>query len=343
MKRYRLVLTGLGNVGRSFLELLQSQADVLADRYGLALVVTGAADTSGAAINPDGLDVGALLAAKRAGRGVASLEGGRAGMGAVELVRQAPGDVLLESTLTNLKDGQPGLDAIRAALGRGMHVVSANKGPIALAYGELAARSADPGGPQLRFSACVGGALPSVNIGRRDMAGARIERVEAVLNGTTQLILRMMEGEGSSFADALAEAQRRGVAEADPTLDIDGWDAATKLTILANAVLGQPARVADVRRSGISQLRAEELRAARERGERIVLLCLAERAGDGYALSVEPTALPLAHPLGRMAGDEMGIVYHTDIAGRCAATSAERGPLPTAAAMLRDVIDCVAS
>lgn len=338
MQTYRLLLSGLGNVGRSFLEVLLSQSDLLADRYGIALLVTGAADSSGAAIDQHGLDVAALLEAKRARRGIASLDVvGRPGMSAVALAQQAPADMLLEATLTNLQDGQPGLDVIRAALGRGISVVSANKGPLVLAYDELAALASHPGGPRLRFSACVGGYLPTINIGQRDLAGARIERVEAVLNGTTQGILRLMEA-GVSYADALAEMQRRGLAEADPTLDVEGWDAANKVVILANAVLRQPTKLADLEVQGITGLTADDLRVAMARSERIVLLCLAERTADRYRLSVRPTALPLDHPLARMIGDEMGIVYHTDIGGRTSATSAERGPLPTAAAMLRDVL-----
>jgi homoserine dehydrogenase len=341
---YRLLLSGLGNVGTSFLALLDSQAELLARRYNMACVVTGAADSGGAAFAAEGLDRAALLALKRAGQSVAALPGvGHPGMSSQELVQQAPADVLLEATLTNLEHGQPGLDTIRLALGRGMHVVSANKGPLVLAYAELAALAAQPAGPQLRFSACVGGALPSINIGQRDLAGTRIQRVEAVLNGTTQLILRMMEQQNCSFAEALHEAQRRGIAEADPTLDIAGLDAANKLVILANAVLHQPTTLADVSVTGIDALETTDLTDALHRKHRIVLLCLAEPEGDGFRLSVRPTPLSLEHPLGRMSGDEMGIVYHTDIAGRCAVTNAERGPLPTAAAMLRDLLAIVAS
>ena len=343
MRTYRLILSGLGNVGRSFLEVIQSQSDLLASRYGIALIMTGAADSGGAAIDPSGLDVAALIATKRAGQSVTSLAGvGAPGMSAVELARQAPGDALLESTLTNIRDGQPGLDVIRAALNRGIAVVSANKGPLVVAYAELAALAARPGGPGLRFSACVGGYLPSVNIGRRDLAGARIERIEAVLNGTSQGILRMMEA-GTSYEDALAEMQRRGIAEADPTLDVDGWDAANKLVILANAVLGRPTTLADVEIEGITHLAADELREATAHGARIVLLCLAEQIEGDYRVSVRPTALPLDHPLARMSGDEMGIVYYTDIGGRTSVITLERGPTPTAAAMLRDLIDLVTS
>jgi homoserine dehydrogenase len=342
MQTYRLILSGLGNVGRSFLELVPSQAEVLASRYGISLVVVGAADSGGAAIDPVGLDIPTLIATKRAGQTVASLAGvGKPGMRAVEMVGLAPGDILLESTLTNLHDGQPGLDIIRAALSQGMLVVSANKGPLVLAYDELVGLAERSGRSGLRFSACVGGYLPTVNIGRRDLAGARIERIEAVLNGTTQGILRMME-DGTSYAAALAEMQRRGLAEADPILDVEGWDAANKVVILANAVLGRPTKLADVEVEGITRLTADELREAQARNTRIVLLCLAEQVDGDYRLSVRPAALPPEHPLARMGGDEMGIVYSTDIGGRTSATTMERGPGPTAAAMLRDLIDIAA-
>jgi homoserine dehydrogenase len=367
-KTHRLILAGLGNVNRSFLGILQSQAALLQQRYGLAFAIVGAADSGGAATDPAGLDIVALLAAKRAGSSVATLPGvGHAGITALDLARSADADALLEATPVNLRDGQPGLDVVRAALGRGIACVLANKGPLALAYAELAAMSdlaargmgdkRSAGGsygwgvearpshplspnphPLLRFSACVGGAMPTVNVGWRDMVGCRIERVEAVLNGTTQGILRAME-QGTSYADALAEMQRRGLAETDPTLDVEGWDAANKVVILANAVLRQPTTLADVAVEGITRLTADDLRASTARGERIVLLCLAERDGDAYRLSVRPTALPADHPLARMGADEMGIVYDTDIAGRLSMTTRETDPVPTAAAMLRDTIE----
>jgi homoserine dehydrogenase len=351
MRTYRLVLAGLGNVGRNFLKLLHWQAPLLRERHGAELVLVGAADSGGAALDPAGLEPYDLIAAKAAGRSVATLPGAeRPGMTGLELIRAAEAEILLEATPVDLQSGEPGLSIVRTALRRGMHAVLANKGPLALAYGELAAlsdmgeRSDERGNPKdwpaLRFSACVGGALPTINIGRRDLAGARIERVEAVLNGTTQGILRMMET-GVSYDEALAEMQRRGLAETDPTLDVAGWDAANKLTILANAVLRQPTTVRDVDVTGITALTADELLAAHGRGERIVLLGLAERRGERFDLSVRPTALPAAHPLARMGGDEMGVVYYSDIAGRTAATSQETDPVPTAAAMLRDVIDVI--
>jgi homoserine dehydrogenase len=340
----RLILAGLGNVGRSFLRVLDSQATLLRQRYGLECTVVGAADSAGAALDPGGLDRGAVLAVKQGGGSVGSLPVvGYPGMSGLDLVQSLSADAVLESTPVDLRTGQPGLDITRAALRNGVAVVLANKGPLALAYAELAALSdlADFSRPALRFSACVGGAMPTINLGLRDLAGARILRVEAVLNGTTQFLLRAME-QGRSYSEVLAEAQRRGLTETDPSLDVEGWDAASKLVIVANAVLRQPAAVADVEVEGIAQVTPAMLRAAVARGERIVLLCLAEPMGDGaetFRLSVRPTAIPLDHPLARMDGEEMGVVYHTDIAGRASATSFERDPLPTASAMLRDLLE----
>src|SRR5262245_14830146 len=139
---HRVILVGLGNVGRSFLEILLAQAELLRDRYGVAFIVVGAADSGGAAIEPAGLDVAAILAAKHDRRSVATLPGaGRPGTSGLELARAADADLLLEATPVNLRDGQPGLDIVRAALGRGMSAVLANKGPLALAFQELAGMS----------------------------------------------------------------------------------------------------------------------------------------------------------------------------------------------------------
>lgn len=184
--------------------------------------------------------------------------------------------------------------------------------------------------------------MPTINLGWRDLRGSRIERFEAVLNGTTQNILRTMEA-GGNFDEALRDAQARGLAETDPTLDVEGWDSANKLVIFANAVLGQRATPSDVSVVGIKRLTAEDLRSALAHETRVVLLCLAERDGERYRLSVRPSALALDHPLARMSADEMGLVFHTDIAGQLSVTSRERGPGPTAAAMLRDLLDVVAA
>jgi homoserine dehydrogenase len=347
----RLALAGLGNVGGVVLDILRQRGAELSARYGTTLRLSGVADVSGAAIDEGGLDPAALLATLRADQPIAGLSRtGRPGMTPTEMLSVCQPDILLEATPVNLKDGQPGLATVTMALDSGVHAVLANKGPLALAYRDLTAKSDLADGwersrlphnrPRLRFSACVAGALPVVNLGWRDLAGARIDRVEAVLNGTTHSILRAMET-GRSYADALADAQRRGIAEADPTLDVEGLDAACKLVITANSVLAQPTTLADVAVEGITRLTAAELTAAYADEQRVVLLCLAERVGDRYQLSVRPTALPAAHPLARLHPDEMGVVYYTDTVDRLFAATLEPGAAPAAAAMVRDVLDIV--
>lgn len=342
MQTIRMLLCGVGNVGRHLITIIAAKDALLRERYGLDLRIVGAVDSTGAAIDPAGLDLQRVLDAKRAGIGVVALAGGLPGQDGAALAATLDYDLLLEATPVNLRHGDPGLSIVRAALGRGIDSVLANKAPLALAFAELArlgsidARRGD--GPLLRFSACVGGALPTINLGMRDLAGATIERVEAVVNGTTQGILRAMES-GVPYDAALAQMQRAGLAETDPTLDVDGWDAANKLVIIANAVLRQPTTLADIAIEGIRAITPEQLRAARARGECIVLLGLAERTDQRYRLSVAPTTLGGDHPLARMGADEMGVVYTSDISGRQCATSREHDPQPTAAAMLRDIIE----
>lgn len=336
------VLTGLGNIGRTLLDLLSVRQGAMRARYGLDLRCVGVADSSGAAYDPAGFDMGAVAALKAARQGVAALPQYDPGLSASALAAQAEAELLLEATPTNLHDGQPGLAIVREALRSGKHVVLASKGPLVLAYAELAALAGRPGGPAMRFSGAVGGALPTATMGRH-LAGAVIERAELVVNGTTQVILEQMAA-GQSFAAALAEAQRQGIVEPDPALDVDGWDAANKLVIFANAVLERPTTLADLRVAGIGGVTADELRAAWGAGGRISVVGLAERQPDGgYALSVGPVALPPEHPLARLDRGEMGLVIYSDLAGRTTVASLEDGPVGTCQAMIRDIVDIYAT
>jgi homoserine dehydrogenase len=341
LREVRFVLTGLGNIGRTLLEILAARQEAYRERYGLRLRCLGVADSSGAAYDPAGLDMAAVAALKRAGRGVSALAQHDPALSGAALAGRDY-DVLLEATPTNLRDGQPGLDMVRAALRGGRHAVLASKGPLVLAYAELAALSdlaGPPGAPRLRFSGAVGGGLPTINLGRRDLAGAVIERAELVVNGTTQVILEAM-AEGRSFEDALALAQSQGIVEPDPSLDVDGWDAANKLVIFANAVLGRPTTLADLSVEGIRGVGAEELRAAWAAGGRISVVGEAARRPDGgYDLRVAPRTLGPGHPLARLSSQEMGFVIHSDLAGRTTAAALEDGPVGTCQAMIRDLLD----
>jgi homoserine dehydrogenase len=346
----RYLLVGAGNVGRRFLELTVDKGQKLRRELGLSLVLVGIADSSGAALNPAGLDPRRIVGLKVAGKGVAEhSDWGRQGVGALEMVRTAvtswPDEdrpqLLIDASPGNLEDGQPGLGCIEAALQASLHVVTANKAPLVLAFPHLLALAREQG-VSLGFDATVAGGLPAVNLGQRDLAAADVHRLEGILNLTTNYILTRMADDGLDYDQALAEAQAAGHAETDPRLDVEGWDAANKLVILAHSVLGQPVSLEDVEVEGIKGVTPAMMRQAAAEGRRIKLLALAERGSGSWHLQVAPQALAADHPLARLGPKQMGIVYHTDISGILSATIVEETPLPTASAVLRDVVQVFA-
>jgi homoserine dehydrogenase len=325
-KTVRLIVSGLGNIGARFIAILNAKQAHLLDRYGLAMQVVGAADSRGTAADPGGLDLSTIVQLKEQRQSVSAYPlAGRPGSSPLQLVEQLEADVLCEATPVNLDHGEPGLSCIRVALDRHMHVVTANKGPLVLAYDELVAR-ADAQGVELRFCGTVAGGLPAINLGQRDLAGATIDRLEALPNLTTSFILSQM-AHGQSYERALAAAQAQGCAEADPKLDVEGWDAAVKLVILANSVLGIPATLDGVSVQGITALTQADLEQAKREGQVIKLVACAVREAKGYSLSVAPTALPQTHPLAKLSGQQMGVVYYTDT---------------SAATLLRDLLGILA-
>jgi homoserine dehydrogenase len=338
VKTVEFLLIGVGNVGRRFLELIALKHDTLCNRLGLNLVLVGVADRSGVAVCPAGLELQRVVELKLNGQGVAAYpRWGQTGVSALEMVEIAQAGLLLEASPVNLHDGQPGMACIEAALTRGMHVVTANKAPLVLAFPRLLAL-AQANGAQLRFDATVAGGLPAVNLGQRDLAMADIYRLEGILNLTSNYILTSMAERGLSYDQALAHAQTAGHAEADPRLDVEGWDAANKLVILAHSVLHYPATLADVTVQGITGLTADALRQAVSEGKRVKPVAVAEREEAHYRLVVGPAWLDASHPLAQLGAEQMGIVYHTDVCGVISAAIVEETPMPTAAAMLRDIV-----
>lgn len=341
MRTSKVVLVGVGNIGRRFLQIVAEKQASLEARYAVQLILAAAVDSRGAALAESGLDINEVLRLKDRGAGVAAYPThGISGLTAMDALGQAEADLLIELSPTNLQHGEPGLSAITWALTHGLDVVTANKGPLVLAYQRLAAL-AEEKGRSLLFSGAVAGGLPTVNIGRRDLAGARVLRVEGIFNTTTNYILSRMSEDGLSFEEALAEAQQAGVAEADPSLDVDGWDAANKLVIVANSVLGMPATLNDVSVQGIRDLQRDDLLRAQEHGRVIKLLVSAEPQAQQYKLAVRPTELPLEHPLARLSKWQMGVVYTTDTMGAITAVIEDEGTSATAAAVLRDVIHTI--
>ncbi len=321
---------------RAFARLLLQKQAVLAKQYHIAFDVVGVSDSRGAICNDAGLDLAKLLAHKEKGHSVATFAEGEALPDSPTLARTCDYDILMEASPVNLTNGEPALGCVRLALQRGRSAVLANKAPLVLDFiglHELARKHA----ADLAYSATVCGGLPVINVGQRDLTAADIVRVEGIFNSTSNYILTRMAA-GEPYEDALAEAQRRGLAETDPTLDVDGWDTANKLVIIANGVLGAPAQLADVSVEGIRALTRAQIERAQAAGKMYRLIAAAERRKDGWRFEVAPRALPKDSFLGSVDGWEMGIVFHSDIFETIYLKVDEREPTATAAAMLRDAV-----
>lgn len=337
--RVSLAMFGFGNVGQAFAGVMCTKADMLMAMYGLELSLVSVTDSSGAAVCSDGLDPKILLEVKKDKGSVSAYPGcGHRGMQPLEALHRASADILIEASPTCIWDGQPAITHVREAFDLGMYVASANKGPIALAYQELMALAAEKG-VALKFAAAVGAPLPALELGEYALQGCTINGLEAILNATSNCILDYMECGKGDFEAGLKEAQRCGIAEANPSLDVEGWDTTAKLVILTNALMG-PATVAQVERRGIDTVTTEMVDAARREGKSIKLLGSARRLANGsLELKVVPTAVDGEHPLFKVSGLRKGIVIDTDLDGRLTTIGEVSDPTSTAAAVLRDVVN----
>lgn len=337
MTEIRLALTGFGNVGRGVAEILRDNSNWYVDAYGLRLVLTGVADRGGAAVSPDGLQPSDLLAAKRGHGTVAASPGGRPGLAGDAFLDAAGAQLLLEGASTNFKDAEPGWSYARGALRRGMDVVLASKGALVLYFDQLM-QEARKAGRVVRYSATIGAPLPILELADRALVGVHILELQGIVNATANQILTSMS-EGATYEEGVRAAQEAGVAETDPTLDVDGWDAAAKVVILAHSLFGAPLRLEDVAREGIRGIDAAELENAGRTGQTYKLVARIARDENGVRAAVGPELRPLNDPLGRLRGQEMGVVFRTDRLGDVASTVEGTGGLSTALTVLRDVVN----
>lgn len=306
MKSYRLALLGFGNVGRALAGLLASKAAEVRERYGVDYRITGlAARRLGWLADPAGLDVAAVLAGRRPT--APAWDQGDLG----SWLKAAQADVLFENTSMNPQTGQPALDYIRTALESGVDVVTANKGPLVYGYHELR-KLADAKGKRFLFEATVMGGTPIFSLFREALPAANLKRFRGILNSTTNLILTEMEA-GLSFEQAVKKAQDLGIAETDPSFDVDGWDATVKVSALATVLMDVPLKPEDVQREGIRGLTQETVQAARRAGLPFKLVCRAERAEDGrVTASVRPEQVASDDPLASVNGPNSIVTFEMD-------------------------------
>ena len=336
MKRVRLALVGVGNVGRRVLRLLIEHDDALRETYGLAFSVHCVVDSSGVAVSDDGFDLDRLVEHKLRGLKLSELTESCEGLALEGALESVSCDMLLEASPVNLDTGEPGVSNCRTALELGLHLVLANKAPLVLAHEELDRMAADAG-VGLLYSATFCGGLPVLNIVRRDMVCGEVLGFRGIFNGTTNFMLDEMLG-GRAYADALLEAQERGIAEADPSIDVGGWDTAAKLVIAANSIGDRWITLSDVDVRGIEDVQAERLQHCRRDGSVLKLVATAERIEGEWRYRVEPTPVPVTSFLGGCTGWEMAVEIESDTYGKTFHKLLEREPVPTAASMVRDAV-----
>jgi homoserine dehydrogenase len=330
----RLILIGFGNLGRGLARALIEKGNFIREKYSLAPSVVAVADEHGAAIDVRGLSLEKLLEVSEKKGSVAYYPSfGSEGKSSLEVIEEVDADVVFELTPTNIVSGEPGLSHIKKAITSGKHVVTSNKGPLVVAFRELD-NMAKKRGVQFRYSASVGGSVPVIGLAQRLLAGNTIYSIRGVLNGTTNYILTRMEKEAAPFDVVLREAQEMGIAEKDPTLDVDGIDTACKTVILANAILGVDKKLSDVSPVGIRQIRPEAIRLAREAGYTIKLIGVAKRD----SLEVGPRLVPIGHPLA-VWGTLNAVTFEMDLAREITITGFGAGPRETSSALLSDLID----
>ncbi|PGZ96140.1 homoserine dehydrogenase [Bacillus pseudomycoides] len=330
----KLILAGYGTVGKEFVKLIHEKASFIQKEFGLKLILVGIIGRDLKLYHPEGLCIDTLLTL---------------GLGSVALHKyieqhsvhneKMNGHVFIESTPTNLESGNPGKQYILQAIENGMDIVSISKGALVTSWKEIreAARFANV---RIRYSGATAAALPTLDIGQFSLVGCKIERIEGVLNGTTNYILTKMYEDNTSYVEVLQQAQQKGIAETNPSLDVSGMDSACKLLLLSNSLLHTEYTLEDISIEGIENLSKQDIQKAKEQGKQMKLIARAYTDDDGEVrLEVQPYAVDLNHSLASVIGTEKGITFYTDTMGTVTSISGASNPRGAAAAALKDVIN----
>ncbi len=340
MTHYNLALLGFGNVGQALASLLNHKQMELKSKYDLTYSVTGIATGShGTAINPDGIDLNEALDVMNAGASLDQVSARSAPTMMADFIHNCGAQVLFENTPVNYESGQPAIDHLKLALELGMHAITANKGPVVHAYQQLT-ELAQANGCKFLFESTVMDGAPIFSMFRNALPAAQLLAFEGILNSTTNLILTRME-EGEEFDQAVAYAQRIGIAETDPSGDIDGWDAAVKVSALVTVLMGVPLKPNEVERTGIREISLEEITRAQEQNQRWKLVCSVAREGKGVRARVAPQMVPPSSPLFQVEGTTSILQFETDVLGSLSVIETDPGPHTTAYGLLADFINAV--
>ncbi len=327
----RIILCGFGIVGQSLAKLIESRSEDLYARYGLKPRLVGVFDRGGSAVETSGLDLTKLLQAKKKFGTVKNYTKLKNKQTGIDMINNLDADVLVEATASNYKDAEPGMTHITTAMKHGLHIISVNKGPLALAFPSLM-ELATYNQVFLRFSGTVGGGTPILDYAKNSLLGERITSFDGILNGTTNYILTNMTN-GMSFQEALKDAKERGYVEADESLDLDGFDAAAKLVILANWVMGLKVTMPDIKCTGIRNVNTNDIKNATSKKCAIKLI-----ASCNKDLVVGPKEISTEDPL-CVNGTLNAISFTSEHSGTQTIIGRGAGGIETASSILRDLID----
>src|SRR5579872_4063960 len=328
----RILLCGFGVVEQSFAKLLLSRSEDLYAKHGLKPRIVGVFDSKGSAASSAGLDLNRLLEVKKKYGNIRKYHNKEKDANGLEMIKGMDAEVLIETTPSNYKDAEPGMSHIVNAMKNGLHVITVNKGPLALAFPSLI-ELATYNQVLLKFSGTVGGGTPILDYAKNSLRGERIVSFQGILNGTTNYILTNMTTGGMPFKTALADAKKKGYVEADESLDIDGFDAAAKLVILANWIMDMKVTIKDIKRTGIREVTTGDIKKAAAKDCAIKLVASCERD-----LVVAPKAIPLDDPM-CVNGTLNAITFNSEHSGQQTITGRGAGGIETASSILRDLLD----
>ncbi len=339
MKTYKLVLIGFGNAGQALARLLLEKRSELENRYSIRFMVTAVATgTHGRALNPDGLDLERALEIRKSGGSLDELSSSPAPPDNLELIRASGADVMFENTPVSYKDGQPAISHIEAALENNMHAITANKGAVVHGYRRLRSLAADHG-VKFFFESTVMDGVPIFS-SFRQLPAVGLSGVWGVLNSTTNLILSRMEA-GESFDDAVRYSQEIGIAETDPSGDIDGWDAAVKLAAMITVLMDHPLTPDLVDRAGVGNVTPEMIAEAKARGKRYKLVARAWKEGGKVKAKVSPELVGPDSVLYNINDTAAIVQFKSDVLGTLSFIEEDLGTRTTAYGLLADFINAV--
>ncbi len=337
MKTINMILAGYGRVGRAFARLIQEKKGHCLDRHELDLRLSIVLNSRGglflAPYKDDGEDISDLASASN----LEESPSWQPGLDFGEILGCRDLDVWVDCTPSNIAHGEPALGYVHRALDRGWHVVTANKGPLVVDFDGIRKRSVK-NGVSLGMSGATAAALPTLDVGLRSLAGTEILRIEGILNGTTNYILTRMK-EGSDYAASLEEARMKGIAETNPSQDVEGWDTAVKTLIIVNAIFNTGYTLKDMHVEGITDIPPELFEESSKKGESLKLIGRFVKESGIPLLEVRPSSLGPFHPLYGVNGTQKGITFFTDTMDAVTVTGGKSDPRGAAAALLKDIIN----